>query len=93
MKRRDEVCQRVEWDLGAIVKNQTPVARRDLQARMQAHFLDQGLSELCLGTAIAVKTDDADACWVAREGDDACYLDVARMLLEKYREGRLGRTQ
>jgi hypothetical protein len=91
--RRDEVCQRLEWDLEAIVKDQTSAARRDLQARMQAHFLDQGLSELCLGKAIAVKTDDADACWIAREGDDACYVDVARTLLEAYRERRHERTQ
>lgn len=84
-KRRDEVCQRMEWDLQAIIAARPPNARRDLQVRMQTHFLDQGLMQLCFGNPIVVETDAADACSIMRDDADACFLKVARALLDAFR--------
>lgn len=79
---RDDVCQRMEWDLEALLRRPT-----DAMQRITYHHLDQGLMKLCFGKAIVVSASEADACWVAR-GDHHCYLDVARALLDAHRQRR-----
>jgi len=81
-KDRDGLCQRLQWDLEAIVRSST--ARNDLRIRMQYHHLDQGLMQLCFGKPIVIDSSACDSEWI-KNGDERCYLEVARDLLNAYR--------
>jgi len=81
-KTQRDVCERLQWDLEAIVRS--PSNRFDLHERMAYHHFDESLLRLCFGTPPAVTLKDADACWVLKGADD-CYLDSAKALLDAYR--------
>lgn len=81
-KLRDDVCQRLEWDLEALLRRPT-----DIMPRIVYHHLDQGLTNLCFGKPIVVDTSKADYCWIMR-GEPECFLDVARALLDAHHQRR-----
>lgn len=81
---REAVCRRMKIDLETLVswhaRNSGDV---DLRARLRYLHLNQGLTQLCLESELPVDASNADACWVM-SGNQDCYVDVARKLLDLY---------
>jgi hypothetical protein len=80
---RMELCRRQFFELEAVSKNSDA---RELHAKID-HFMDQSVLKLCIGSEKPVSSHAADACWI-KNGDDSCYVEVVRDLLNLYRERR-----
>jgi len=87
--QRALLCKRQLEGLRSIATSQKPP---ELHAQMQFRYLDQGLSQFCLGDEMPVDSDRARTCYVMTDRGDACYADLVPELLSLYRK-RWGSTR
>lgn len=83
-KHRAQICHSHMFALEKILERaDEPGALVGLHLRMTYAYLDPHILDLCIRKE-ALPGDQGADCWIMK-GDERCYLDVARRLLEEYR--------